>query len=148
MATPTSPQALSDARWTVMADLNRGESVEQTASYLMNSGWEESDALKHVEWIRGSLDGATTPRPWDAELPTPALVEVEPRAKEVHRVSRRGTMHIGAAWLLGGLIITMTTYEAASVGGGTYVVMSGAMVYGAVRFLVGFSAYRKAGRRA
>src|SRR5262245_46928931 len=68
MATPTSPQTLSDARYMVIADLGRGESVERTASFLVMGGWEEADALKFVQLMKNALDAhKKPPRPWEEE---------------------------------------------------------------------------------
>lgn len=47
-------------------------------------------------------------------------------------------MGIGAAWALGGLAVTAATYSAAS-GGGTYLVASGAIVFGGLQFFIGLS---------
>lgn len=45
---------------------------------------------------------------------------------------RQRDLLIGAAWLVGGLFVTLLSYQAAS-GGGRYLVTTGAIVYGAVR---------------
>lgn len=49
----------------------------------------------------------------------------------------------GAVWLFGGLIVTAVSYSAASQGGGSYVVTTGAIAYGLVRLIRG--ALRAAG---
>jgi len=45
-------------------------------------------------------------------------------------------MGIGAAWCIGGIVVTVATYQAAS-GGGTYVVAWGAIAFGGLEFLYG-----------
>jgi hypothetical protein len=146
MPTPTAPEKLSDARWTVIADLNRGESVEQTASYLVMNGWEQADALTFVQEIKDALDaGLDPPRPW--VVPPPPMSDEEYRIKTVRETSIRN-MKIGAAWSFGGLAVTTYTYVAALNSGGTYVITWGAVLYGAFRFLVGFNAYRQVNRQS
>ncbi len=51
-------------------------------------------------------------------------------------------MRSGAAWCAGGIIVTFITYIVAASGpfGGTYVIAWGAIVWGAVRFIQGWSA--------
>lgn len=43
----------------------------------------------------------------------------------------------GVLWALGGGLLSLWTYQAASTAGGTYVVFWGAMLYGAIRLLRG-----------
>jgi len=49
-------------------------------------------------------------------------------------------MLIGALWAIGGTLVTVVTYSAAS-GGGTYVVTYGAIAVGGIQFLVGLFQY-------
>jgi hypothetical protein len=48
-------------------------------------------------------------------------------------------MAIGAAWCIGGVVVTAVTYSAASEGGGTYIVTWGAIIFGAVQFFRGLA---------
>ncbi len=50
-------------------------------------------------------------------------------------------MLYGALWCLGGLVVTVVSYGAAS-GGGTYVVAWGAVLIGAFQFLRGLGQFR------
>ncbi|MSR75548.1 MAG: hypothetical protein EXS14_08800 [Planctomycetes bacterium] len=43
-------------------------------------------------------------------------------------------MFWGAFWCIGGTVVTVMTYNAASTGGGTYAVMWGAIVFGGYKF--------------
>lgn len=47
-------------------------------------------------------------------------------------------MLYGALWCIGGIVITVVTYSAAS-GGGTYVVAWGAIIFGFIQFVKGLS---------
>jgi hypothetical protein len=47
-------------------------------------------------------------------------------------------MMFGALWCIGGLLVTVLTYQAAAGGeGGKYVVAWGAMLFGAIQFFRG-----------
>ncbi len=51
-------------------------------------------------------------------------------------------MTYGALWFIGGLVVTVATY-AAAIGGGTYVIAYGAIIYGIVQFIRGALEYNK-----
>jgi hypothetical protein len=53
----------------------------------------------------------------------------------------RKNMLSGAFWCIGGIIVTVATYGAASNGGGTYFVAWGAIAYGAIQFISGIYQY-------
>ena len=46
-------------------------------------------------------------------------------------------MLFGALWCIGGVVVTAATYSAVSSGGGKYVVAYGAIIVGAIQFLIG-----------
>ena len=71
-----------------------------------------------------------------ASLPPPAQATVR-ITSEAQRVSRHN-MAVGACWLAGGAFVTLASYQAAAPGG-TYVVTTGAIGYGLIRVLVGWS---------
>lgn len=60
----------------------------------------------------------------------------------------RVQMWISGAVFLVGVIVTLVTLSAASEGGGTYYVLWGAMLFGALGFLQGVAAYREGRRKA
>jgi hypothetical protein len=55
---------------------------------------------------------------------------------EAGRAAGRKNMLHGSLWFIGGTIVTLVTYIAAS-GGGTYVIAWGAVIFGAIQFLRG-----------
>jgi hypothetical protein len=57
--------------------------------------------------------------------------------KEAKRKNASKDLVVGGLWFLGGIIVTVVTYSAASSGGGTYVVAYGAIIFGAVQFVRG-----------
>ena len=60
---------------------------------------------------------------------------------EAQRNAAKRSMLIGGAIAIIGLIITLGTYAAASDGGGRYIVTWGAIIFGGIQFLRGFSKY-------
>jgi hypothetical protein len=50
----------------------------------------------------------------------------------------RKNMNQGAVWFLGGVVVTIATYALAS-GGGTYVVAWGAIIFGGIQFVRGYT---------
>ena len=70
------------------------------------------------------------------------IVEPEPKPEEVQPIRRRRStpereMRIGGLFCLGGIFVTVMTYEAASKAGGTYIVAWGAILFGALKFFSG-----------
>lgn len=55
-------------------------------------------------------------------------------------------MAMGALWFIGGLLVTLATYSSAQ-GGGTYVIAYGAIIAGAIQFLIGAVQLSKSGDR-
>jgi len=55
-------------------------------------------------------------------------------------------MLIGALFAVVGIVITATTYSAASHGGGTYMIMYGPIIFGPIRFIQGLIKYSSAPR--
>ncbi|MGO4884404.1 MAG: hypothetical protein ACLP59_26820 [Bryobacteraceae bacterium] len=53
------------------------------------------------------------------------------------RAIGKKNMGVGAAWCIGGLLITGITYSSASSGGGTYFICWGPMLFGGWQFLKG-----------
>jgi hypothetical protein len=51
-------------------------------------------------------------------------------------------MGMGLLWFVGGSLVTFATYESAQ-GGGTYVVTYGAIIVGAIQFVMGLFEYIK-----
>jgi hypothetical protein len=67
-------------------------------------------------------------------------IKVAPEKAQPTQASARKNMLYGALWCIGGIIVTVTTYSAAS-GGGTYIVAWGAILFGGLQFLSGVYQY-------
>ncbi|SES98103.1 hypothetical protein [Thalassotalea agarivorans] len=76
----------------------------------------------------------------DTESANFVVSDLEKVRKQQKFEASKKNIGIGALWCLGGLAVTGATYSAAS-GGGTYVVAYGAVVIGAVQFLIGLVQY-------
>lgn len=62
------------------------------------------------------------------------------RSKAVKEAGKKN-MLFGALWCIGGTVVTIGTYAAASDGGGTYVIAWGAIIFGAIQFFRGLAQY-------
>jgi hypothetical protein len=67
----------------------------------------------------------------------PVGIPGEPTTTPAGRTAQQD-IWVGAAWLVGGLLVTVWSYAATS-GGGRYVIAYGAVVYGAIRLLRGLA---------
>jgi hypothetical protein len=56
--------------------------------------------------------------------------------KKAHREAGARNLLVGAAWCVGGIVVTALTYQMAS-GGGTFIVAWGAVLFGGIQFLRG-----------
>ncbi len=59
---------------------------------------------------------------------------------ETRKEGARRNMFHGGLLCVGGILVTAATYTAAS-GGGIYIVASGAILFGAIRFIKGLASY-------
>jgi hypothetical protein len=112
---PRASRALEDAETEWSGDVARRLREGQTAEHVIGMLLEEGLAQDE---IRAVFDGA-------AKIL---------RAENAHKDKLYGAM-----WLVGGLMVTLVSYSAAS-NGGSYLVATGAIIYGAVRLVRGFSA--------
>ncbi len=75
-------------------------------------------------------------------LDEPAAAEVVRKVSGVHKALKEAgkrNMLCGAAWCIGGVLVTALSYGAAahSMGGGSYIVAWGAVIFGAIQFFRG-----------
>jgi hypothetical protein len=55
------------------------------------------------------------------------------------REAGQKNMLLGALWCIGGTVVTVVSYSAASGGGGRYIIAWGAIIFGAIQFFRGLS---------
>lgn len=63
------------------------------------------------------------------------------QVNDARRSKAKKDIIYGALWCVGGIIITIGTYSAASNGGGTYVVTWGAILFGGIQLFKGIINY-------
>ena len=90
---------------------NQKKSVEETKAALIENGLRAEDA-------------------------DVVIANLQNQYKQEKREAGNKNMLYGALWSVGGLLVTILTYSAAS-DGGTYVVAWGAVIFGAIQFFKG-----------
>lgn len=72
----------------------------------------------------------------DEKSASTVVINLEKQIQNAKKERANKDMLYGALWCIGGIIITVITYSAAS-GGGTYVIAWGAILFGAIQFIKG-----------
>lgn len=67
------------------------------------------------------------------------ISNLEVQIEEARKKRANKDMLYGALWCVGGTVITVATYSAASNGGGRYFVAWGAIIFGAIQFFKGLA---------
>ena len=93
--------------------LDEGQTTAATKAKLVERGLDEESAAHIVRQLKGQI-------------------------AEAKKAQASKDILYGSLWLIGGLIITLATYSAAS-SGGTYVVTWGAIVFGAAQLMKGLA---------
>ncbi len=112
----TGPSAYSYVR----AHLARGSRIWMFPG-VIQEGAQQFVRIRDASGNEGYMDGATRVK---------GVVEV------TRKVAKKN-LAVGALWCVGGLIVTIATYAAASDGGGTYFIMWGPVIFGAIQFFKG-----------
>ena len=122
----------------VEQELRSGKSRDAIFRELVAAGWDSQQ-------VRTIVDQTPAPAP----LPPVASDRPErqrPRTAQDEEARAYGIrkMKSGAAWCLGGILVTaISIYAAANtLGGGSYFLAWGAILFGAVDFLHGWAIYR------
>jgi hypothetical protein len=86
--------------------------------------------------IRASL----TQRGLDAEAAATVVDQLRLARAQARQVAAKQNMFYGAFWCAGGIAVTVVTYQfAAGVGGGTFIIAWGAVLFGAIQFVRGLA---------
>ncbi|MFO1066789.1 MAG: hypothetical protein U0892_23265 [Pirellulales bacterium] len=111
--TPSTEQQLTDEAYSFAADqLVAGRSPAQVKSALIERGLDSASADVVVDGLVGAQ-----------------------RSSQNSAAIRN--IVIGGLFCVGGTVITIATYSAATQGGGRYMVCWGAIVYGFIQFIRG-----------
>ena len=107
------------------------EAIQQIYKYAANLLFEQKKSDEETKecLIKSGLT------PADADY---VINELNNYYKQEERKAGKKNMLYGALWCIGGIIVTVMTYQAAA-GGGTYVVAWGAILYGGIQFIKGVS---------
>jgi len=111
---PAEDQVIEQIYRYTARQLNAGVSSPQVVQELIAGGLTEEDAAMIVRETRQS------------------------RRKAKQEEGRKNMLY-GALWCLGGLAVTVFSYQSANSGGGKYVVAWGAVIFGAFQFFQGLS---------
>lgn len=116
-----------------MATQNQAvQAVYQYAAGLVKAGMSASQVESKL--VEKGLDRSA------ASIVVKNLFQL--RAKAVNEAGKKNMLY-GALWCIGGIVVTVATYSAASSGGGSYVVAWGAIIFGAIQFLKGLFQFLK-----
>ncbi len=124
--TPEEERAIAQLSDAVASQLAEGKSRENIVKELLKQEWHEDAAVQFVDNIAN------------------AMHEYENSSEGRNEIAKRYARHMiyGVLWVVGGTVVTVATYGAASEGG-KYVVAWGAIVYGAIDFFRGLWGWLK-----
>lgn len=106
------------------------ELVNKVYEYTANLMFEQKKSLPETK--RLLVEQGLTAE--DADI---VISNLQAQMREAKRSAANENMIYGALWCIGGLLVTIITYSAASESGGTYVVAWGAVIFGAIQFFKG-----------
>ena len=136
MSQITSPESkFIVQQWSasVARSLGQGYSSSRVVRDLVRQGWDEPVATTFVaqvqnEQVQHDLQG---------EKKTPVGAMVDPSKPEANRHTRN--IFYGALWCVGGITVTIASYQVAVESGGHYFITWGAIAFGLYQFLSGIS---------
>jgi hypothetical protein len=111
---PVEPQpedAINTAAQAIARELVAGKQPATVVSELVGAGWAQDHASDFVHQVNSAIRSA-------------------------RRNAGKKQMWIGAAWVAGGVLVTVISYAAASKGG-TYLLAWGAVIFGAYDMIRG-----------
>ena len=116
------------------------EQIEQ--QQLVRKIYEYAADLKRQGKSSKQIEEALKTQGLDNEISATVVRNIESQYAEVNKEKGRKNMIYGALWCGGGILVTAITYSSAS-GGGTYIITWGAIIFGAVQFIVGLTQISK-----
>ncbi len=128
--TADEQHAIEELNQLVARDIAAGKPKEIIIQDLMALDWPEESARQLVDNVEQEVN-----RHNDEDYDD---IVTSTFAKQGKR-----RMLTGALWAIGGTVVTLFTYGAASNGGGSYVVAWGAILFGIIDFIRGFADYVK-----
>lgn len=124
---PEDQKALEELTKAIASELAEGKSQDSIAKELVKNNWPETKAKEFVAHIANALE----------------QYKQSPEGRSQLASAYAKHMIYGFLWAAGGIIVTAVSYSAVAESGGTYVVAWGAVVFGAIEFLIGLVGYIK-----
>jgi hypothetical protein len=119
-------KAMEDLSQVVAKQLAEGKSKKHIVKELVKQQWSQEAAGQFVDEVEQAIKTYQN--------------SPEGRAALAGQYARR--MLYGVLWAVGGTIVTVASYEAASAGG-TYIIAWGAILFGIIDFLRGLFGWLK-----
>ena len=114
-----------------MSETEQQEVVNQIYDYAAN-------LLINENYTSYEAKQALIDQGLDEETAAIVIRKLEEDIGAVKQKNANKDMLYGALWCIGGIIVTVASYSAAS-GGGTYIVTWGAILFGAIQFFKGLA---------
>jgi hypothetical protein len=84
------------------------------------------------------IQASLTQRGMDTQAAATVVAQLKQERAQARKVAAQQNMFYGAFWCIGGIAVTVTTFQfAAGMGGGTFIIAWGAILFGAIQFLRG-----------
>lgn len=123
---PKEQRAVDALAEAIAKELSEGKSKKKIVNKLVRQGWAREAASQFVAGVELAVEEYKN--------------SPEGRRAMAEQYKRR--MLYGILWAVGGIVVTLATYSAAS-SGGTYIIAWGAILWGAIDFLRGFFGWLK-----
>jgi hypothetical protein len=120
-------QALNALTSLVTQELAKGRRPDQIIKQLTKQGVSEENASRVVYSVQQSINN----------------FKASPQGRKIVADQSLQRMLRGGAICVLGIIVTVVTYGAATSGGGTYFVCWGAIIFGAIDFIIGLFGWLK-----
>ena len=128
--TPEEQKAIEELSEAVAYELAEGKNKGKIAKELVRQGWPKESAVQFVDSIEQGLKQYAE------------QYKNSPEGRQVMASKYKRHMLYGILWAVGGTVVTVATYSAAS-GGGVYVIAWGAIVFGIIDFFRGLFGWLK-----
>jgi hypothetical protein len=118
--TPEKQKALEALSEAVANDLAEGKSKNKIVRGLVKQGWLRESAVQFIDRVEQAIEE----------------YKKSPEGQRVMAEKYKRHMLYGILWAVGGIAVTVITYNAANPGG-TYIIAWGAILFGIIDFLRG-----------
>jgi hypothetical protein len=124
---PEEQESIKKISKAIATQLSHGVKKETIVKQLVKQNISEEVAISLVESVERAIN----------------QYKESPEGQAVMSKKYGRQMLYGVLWAVGGTLVTIFTYSAASSGGGTYVIAWGAIIFGIVDFIRGLIGWLK-----